>query len=655
MFSITEVREGLTRGRLDASATDAPYTGCWATVAPQQGETVLEGHQGEILAVREVPGDGTSMLASMDESDVRIWDPASGDLINSFSPPGARLTTACVVPTPGAPLLVTAQADGSICLWDPATSRRLRALNGHTDAVRYLCVVRSGGRELLVSAGEDRTVRVWDPLAGLQLRQLTDYTGPLVALSGPDHEGEILLVDCQDRSAQRWQVDPERAEPVHRYARMRTPTTAIEAFFDQERGQIAVGRGSWLEYWDAPSGSLDRMRRKSGQIVALCGIRAGDREQLIATADQRGSLLIWDAYAADPIGLLLGHLAPARSLCSVQVNGRTMLASGSADRTVRIWSLTKLPHTNQDTERIAAKTLCAVDIHGSTVIAHASAGAALHFNSALDGRPLPVRYQGPPGVMMLCRSELNGRAALAGCTQRSNSVWLWDPESDRPARLLMGHQHQVGRLCPLRLGELELVAVGYADGTVRIWHPQTNRTLHVLKQQPAEVSALCLVDGAETLVAAGMATGAVQLWRVADGAPRPPLNGHRAAVGSLVALKAEDEDALLLASGSADHSVRLWDPYAGVEVRRLHGHDAPITALQPVRLAGRSLLASASTDRTVRIWDPLDARCLAEIPVYSPAHALAIAEGNLVVGLTDGLLALRLNPALLGGGRRIRP
>jgi WD40 repeat protein len=648
MFSITEVREGLARGGFDTAATGAPYSGRWATVAPQQGETVLEGHQGEVLVVCEIPGEETSLLASLDESNVRVWDPGSGDLLNSFSVQGARLVTACAVPTSGGPLLATALADGRILLWDPSTGRRLRELNGHTGEVRYLCVVRSDGRDLLVSSAEDRTVRLWDPFSGRELRVLPEHTGPLTALVGPEHEGEAVVVSGRDRTALRWLADPAQDQPARRYEKVRTPTGTLCAFLDHGRGRIANGRGGWLEIWNSASGEIERsMAAKTGQIVALCALPAGDRGHFIAAADQLGNVLLWNLYSADPITVLRGHLSRVRSLCGVRVNHRTMLVSGGTDRTVRIWNLADLPRTEQHKASAAVKALCTVEVAGMTTLAHTSADAAVsRHSSPFDGSPVRVGYGGPPGVLLLCRTELDGRPALAGYSRLSNGVWLWHPESTKPARLLLGPLEPVTGLCALRLGDRELIAVGHADGAVRVWHPQRTRTLQVLRQSPAGVTALGAVAGPDPLLAAGTADGTVRLWRAADGAPLPPLSGHQGAVTALCTV--EGEHGPLLASGSADHDIRLWDPFAGVEAHRLHGHGAPVAALHPVRLGRRSLLASASGDRTVAVWDPAAGRCLAEIPVYSPVHALTVTEGNLVVGLTDGLLAIRLNPALLG-------
>jgi len=59
--------------------------------------------------------------------------------------------------------------------------------------------------------------------------------------------------------------------------------------------------------------------------------------------------------------------------------------------------------------------------------------------------------------------------------------------------------------------------------------------------------------------------------------------------------------------------------------------------------AARDRLASASYDRTVRVWDPNADLPLIKIPVYSAATSLACVDDTLVIGMANGLLALRIS------------
>ncbi|WP_329577000.1 trypsin-like peptidase domain-containing protein [Kitasatospora sp. NBC_01250] len=643
MFTVTEVREGLPRGDYAGEVAGVPYAAQWASVTTQQAEAVLEGHQGEVIAVCEIPTEGRSLLASLDESAVRIWDPASGELLSILPGQESRMNALCTVPTAAGPWLATANADGTVRLWDPLTGHRLHALHGHTGEVRHLCAVRADGRELLASAGEDRTVRLWDPVTGHQVELLEGYVGPLVPLGevyGAAAD-EVLVTRTEDRAAGVWQAG---TGSVRHFVTGRRSTDVMCDVPAHDRGLIAGGRDTAVRIWDHRTGAILRtLVGATGGLTALCAVPVPAFNAVVVAGTARGNLVFWQADGGEPIGALHGHLSAVKSVCTVRVNGRAMVVSGGADRTVRIWHPDVRRRSGNRLEQpVQAAALAGVEIRGRTVLVSAGGDQEVRYLSASDGEPVQVPHAGPPNLLMLCQSRVDTRPVLAGSGRKDRGAWLWHPMSGRE-RLLMGVMDPIRSIHPIR----RRLATGHLDGTVRIWDPQNSRTLHQLKQQPTAVLALCTVDlPDQLLLAAGTENGTILRWRLDDVAPLDPLTGHAGPVQALCLLPGDGPP--LLASGSADHTVRLWDPLRGDELHTLHGHSAPVTAVHPVRLGDRLLLASASIDRTVRLWDPLAPVCLAEIPVYSPAHALTTAAGNLVVGLADGLLALRPDPGVLG-------
>jgi WD40 repeat protein/transcriptional regulator with XRE-family HTH domain len=108
-------------------------------------------------------------------------------------------------------------------------------------------------------------------------------------------------------------------------------------------------------------------------------------------------------------------------------------------------------------------------------------------------------------------------------------------------------------------------------------------------------------DGA--FMAAGMPTGEVRLWRVADRTLLLAAQVHNGAVWG-VALAG---DGRLLASGGADGTVRLWAAQQGREatpsgrpIATLQGHAGAVRGL--ALSADGQLLASGGVDGTVRLW-----------------------------------------------------
>ncbi|MBV9354879.1 MAG: NACHT domain-containing protein, partial [Chloroflexi bacterium] len=104
------------------------------------------------------------------------------------------------------------------------------------------------------------------------------------------------------------------------------------------------------------------------------------------------------------------------------------------------------------------------------------------------------------------------------------------------------------------------------------------------------------LSGDASLLAAGMSTGDVWLWRVADRTPLLIVHGHAGAVWS-VRLSADGQ---VMASAGEDGTVRLWEPDAGRPVSTLRGHAGAVWCIA-LSADGR-LLASAGEDGTVRVW-----------------------------------------------------
>jgi WD40 repeat protein len=71
-------------------------------------------------------------------------------------------------------------------------------------------------------------------------------------------------------------------------------------------------------------------------ILALCLIPVSG-EPLLAVSGNSGSLAILDPAIGERSARLKGHLDNVRTVCPMTVDGRSLLASGSDDRSVRIW------------------------------------------------------------------------------------------------------------------------------------------------------------------------------------------------------------------------------------------------------------------------------------------------------------------------------
>jgi hypothetical protein len=325
--------------------------------------------------------------------------------------------------------------------------------------------------------------------------------------------------------------------------------------------------------------------------AAVAPARPNRRRFLTATATAAAGVTIGAAWAAKELLSqgTSGSGSPPKSSASATVTAATslrqplaghtgtvysvafepggdILASGSADRTIRLWNVTDPAHPTP------------------------------------VGRPLT----GAADIQSVAFSP-RGNLLAGGGNDKAVRLWqVTDPA--RPTPLggpLAGHTDAVFSVAFNPDGSL--LASGSADRTIRLWNV-TEPARPTLVGGPGSGHTDALVSVAflrdHNVMASAGADEAVRLWNAAD-PPAPvgdPLTGHEGRVHSV----AFSPDGRLLASGGGDRTIRLWkmtDPAHPTPLGRpLTGHTDAVhsIAFSP----DGSVLASGSADRTIRLWKP---------------------------------------------------
>lgn len=186
-------------------------------------------------------------------------------------------------------------------------------------------------------------------------------------------------------------------------------------------------------------------------------------------------------------------------------------------------------------------------------------------------------------------------------------IRLFDSSDGKASGELTGHDAAVTALCISPDGK-RLISVS-TDTTARVWDLHARSLLFSI-ETPCELRAVAWVDGGRRFAAAG-ADGIIRLWTVpdSDGAvirPAAELKGHEGGINALAVFPSMDKQLL---SGGEDGTVRIWNVDSG-RVLREAKHGSAVVAVAVSRDGKR--FASAGLDNAIRVWNGQDAKQLAE-------------------------------------------
>jgi hypothetical protein len=272
-----------------------------------------------------------------------------------------------------------------------------------------------------------------------------------------------------------------------------------------------------------------------------------------------------------------------------------LLASGSSDRTVRLWDgrsgqtvLTLGPHAGK-VEAVAFSP------DGSLLAAATELGDGLSGELKIweiPGGKLRLDLKGHEDAVNCAAFSPDGRWLASG--DRAGRVRVWEVATGKlKTSIAPAHANSVRGVAFLK--DSRSVVSGSWDREAKLWDVETGRERMTFRGHGEGIWGLAVSpDGAVLATASSDRT--VKLWDIGTGDERKTLRAHAKEVSSV----AFSPDGKLLASGGWDRRVQLWDAATGAERVAFPGHQDAVwsVAFSP---DGRTL-ATGGLDRKVRLW-----------------------------------------------------
>jgi serine/threonine protein kinase/WD40 repeat protein len=308
-----------------------------AGVRPPDAQ-VLKGHPNSI---NDLTYRSDGRIASVDWSgNLIVWDSKTGQTIHSTALyPGASFK--CVASTPDGKRLVIGGSKCPILVVEWDNGRKIGEIPGHGDTTWGLAVSPSG-RELL-SCGSDGVVLLRDLNTAQEIRRF-EFDSKTVWSCAFSADGSKIAASCAKGSTDDesnliriWDT-ASGAE----LARLTGHTRDVRwvTFAPNGKTLASAGFDGTVRLWDIANRKQIRSitAHKDGYAERVFFL-SGD-QQLVScggnTNGQNGSLAVWNAGNGKEIRAWLGGGANGLISLAVSPNG-TQFASGSRDKTVRLW------------------------------------------------------------------------------------------------------------------------------------------------------------------------------------------------------------------------------------------------------------------------------------------------------------------------------
>nr|AFH96442.1 lissencephaly-1 [Schmidtea mediterranea] len=278
---------------------------------------VLKGHRASITCVRFHPLYNVFVSGSEDAT-IKIWDYESGDYERTLR--GHTNHVQDLAFDPSGKLLASCSADMQIKLWDFVEFTCVKTLSGHDHNVSGVSFMPSGDH--LLSASRDKTIKLWEVSTGYCVQTFEGHSD-WVRVVKPNFDGSLIASCSNDNSVRVWSMANKECK---------------FDFREHEHVVQCIVWGGQKIHMETNQALLDdkQMTSNGDSSNKLDGYKMSGCH-LLASGSRDRTIRLWDTNTGVCLFNLIGHNNWVQELV-FHPQGKFLL-SASDDKTIRIWDL----------------------------------------------------------------------------------------------------------------------------------------------------------------------------------------------------------------------------------------------------------------------------------------------------------------------------
>ncbi|KAH7538432.1 protein TORMOZ EMBRYO DEFECTIVE [Ziziphus jujuba] len=548
-----------------------------------------KGHDGPVMGMACHPSGGLLATAGADRK-VLVWDVDGGYCTHYFKGHEGVVSSIMFHPDPSKPLLFSGSDDTNVQVWDILSKKCISTLKGHHSTVTSLAVSEDGGT--LLSAGRDKVVLLWDLHDYSCKKTITTYEileAMCVIHSGTrfasclglnnQHEGkksgslEMYFVTVGERGVVRiW--SSERAVCVFEQNSSDVTLSSDEnesrrgftatVMLPLDQGLLCVTADQQFLVYSPVEKSMGMelilSKRLIGGNEEIIDMKfLGDEEQLLAVATNIEQVRVYDLASMSCSYVLAGHTEIVICLDTcVSSSGRTLIATGSRDKSVRLWE---------------SEGRCCLGVG----IGHMGAVGAVAF------------------------SKKKKDFFVSGSSDRTIKVWSLDGLSDyvgQPFNLkakaaVAAHDKDINSLAVAPNDSL--VCSGSQDHTACVWKLPDLVSVVVFKGHKRGIWSVEFSPVDQCVITAS-GDKTIKIWAISDGSCLKTFEGHTSSVLRASFLTRGTQ----FVSCGGDGLVKLWTIKTNECIATYDQHEEKVWALTVGKKT--EMLATGGSDAVINLW-----------------------------------------------------